>query len=101
MRIALPHDLGREEVCRRLREHTHELANQFPGGVAQVESDWVEENCMALQVGAMGQTVTGHINVYDEQVVLEIELPGALSFVEPMIEKAIRHKGQKLLAPPE
>ena len=101
MRVALPHDLGREEVRRRLKERTHEITDYIPGGMAEVEADWVEEDRMALQISAMSQTVTGHIDVYDEQVVFEIELPGMLSFVEPAIEKAIRSNGQKLLEAPK
>ena len=56
---------------------------------------------MALHITAMNQTITGHIDVYDEQVVFEIELPGMLSFVGPAIEKAIRANGQKMLAAPK
>ena len=56
---------------------------------------------MALHITAMNQTVTGHIDVYEEQVVFEVQLPGMLSFVEPAIEKAIRNNGQKMLAAPK
>ena len=101
MRVALPHDLGREEVRRRLNDHSHEIRDYIPGGMAEVDMDWVEEDRMALHVSAMNQTITGHIDVYDEQVVFEIELPGMLSFVEPAIEKAIRSNGQKMLEAPK
>ena len=45
----------------------------------------------------MGKTVTGHVDVEDNQVVFDIDLPMALSFVEPMIRGVIAEKGQKLL----
>ena len=101
MRVALPHDLGREEVRRRLNYRSHEIVDYIPGGMADVEMDWVEEDRMALHITAMNQTVTGHIDVYEEQVVFEVQLPGMLSFVEPAIEKAIRSNGQKMLAAPK
>jgi len=101
VRIALPHELGRDEVRRRLNEHSHEIVDYLPSNIADVEMDWVEEDRMALHVTAMNQTITGHIDVFDEQVVFEIELPGLLSFVEPAIEKAIRSNGQKMLAAPK
>ena len=101
MRVALPHDLGREEVRRRLNDRSHEIVDDIPGGMADVEMDWVEEDRMALHITAMNQTVTGHIDVYEEQVVFEVQLPGMLSFVEPAIEKAIRSNGQKMLAAPK
>ncbi|MGQ7829699.1 polyhydroxyalkanoic acid system family protein [Altererythrobacter sp. Z27] len=101
MRVALPHDLGREEVRRRLSERSHEIADHMPGGLAQVETDWIGEDSMALHISAMGQNLTGHIHVEDRQVVFEIKLPGMLSFVEPMIEKAIRKDGARLLEAPK
>ena len=98
MRIALPHDLGREEVRKRLHERSHEIADHIPGGLADVDTSWSDIDTMHLVVNAMGQQVSGDIEVEDAQVIFEIELPGALSFVRPMIEGAIRKNGQKLLA---
>ena len=101
MRVALPHELGREELRRRLNERSHEIADYLPGNMAQVATDWIEEDVMALHITAMGQNITGHITAEDAQVVFEIKLPGMLSFVEPMIEKAIRKDGAKMLEPPK
>ena len=97
MRVALPHDLGREEVRRRLRERSHEIADHIPGGLAEVRSRWPSEDLMELEVDAMGQTVSGDIEVYDNQVVIEFDLPAALSFFRPMIEGAVRSNATKLL----
>lgn len=97
MRIALPHDLGKEEVRRRLRERSHEIADYIPGGLANVETQWQGEDVMQLKVNAMGQGITGDIEVHENQVVFQIELPAALSFVRPMIESAIRSNASKML----
>ena len=97
MRVALPHDLGREEVRRRLRERSHEIAEHIPGGLAQVRSLWPSEDLMQLEVDAMGQTVNGDIEIDDNQVVIEFDLPAALSFVRPLIEGAVRSNATKLL----
>lgn len=98
MRLAIPHSLPPEEVRRRLRDNVGDLASHIPGGVATVDSSWASENRMMLTVGAMGQSVTGHVDVEETQVVFEVKLPLALSFIEPVIEKAVRKQGQKLLA---
>lgn len=97
MRVALPHDLGREEVRRRLSERSHEIADHIPGGLAQVRSQWPSEDLMQLEVDAMGQTVKGDIEVHDNQVVIKFDLPAALSFFRPMIEGAVRSNATKLL----
>ncbi|MEO1969444.1 MAG: polyhydroxyalkanoic acid system family protein [Sphingomonadaceae bacterium] len=97
MRVPIAHQLPREEVRRRLHSRSHEISNFIPGGMAQVETAWPNEDTMTLAVKAMGQGITGRVLIEDHQVVFEVDLPAALSFVEPMVAGAIREKGQKLL----
>lgn len=98
MRAAIPHQLPQDEVRRRLRERTHEIADFIPGGMAKVATDWPSDDLMNLSVNALGQAITGTVVVEEHQVVLDLTLPPALSFMEPMIQNAIEAKGQKLLA---
>lgn len=100
MDVAIPHDLGREEVRRRLRENSHQIADAIPGGMAEVSTSWPSEDRMTLAINAMGQALTGHIDIEDHQVRFHIQLPPALAFVEPIVEGAIREQGHKMLAPP-
>lgn len=67
--------------------------------MADVTTGWPNEDRMDLSVRAMGQGIDGRVLIEDAQVVFEVDLPPALSFVEPMIAGAIRDKGQKLLTP--
>ncbi len=97
MRVPIAHDLPKEEVRRRLRERSHEIANFIPGGVADVTTGWPDEDHMTLDVRAMGQGIDGQVIIEENQVVFEVNLPPALSFVEPMVSGAIRSQGQKLL----
>ncbi len=100
MEVAIPHQLGREESRRRLQANSHKMAEGFPAGMAQVETSWPSEDRMALSIQAMGQAVVGHIDVEDTQVVLNLNLPPALGFIEPLVAGAIKQSGQKMLAPP-
>ena len=93
----LPHNLSREEARTRLRAHAHEIANFVPGGMAQVETAWVDEDRMDLTIHAMGQTVRGDIRVEDAQLAISIAIPAMLGFIEPMVSAAIREHGPKLL----
>lgn len=97
MRVAVPHNLPREEVRRRLSERSGEIANHIPGGMAQVTSRWTGEDRMHLSVAALGGQVDGDVTIEDRQVVFEVTLPPALSFFEPVVAKAIEANGQKLL----
>lgn len=99
MRVPIAHTLPKEEVRRRLRERSHEIANFVPGGMADVSTSWPNEDRMDLSVRAMGQGIDGRVLIEEHEVVFEVDLPPALSFVEPMIAGAIRDKGQKLLTP--
>lgn len=97
MRVPISHDLPKEEVRHRLSSRTHEIADFIPGGMADVTTAWPDEDTMTLGVRAMGQGIDGRVLIEDTQVVFEIDLPPALSFVEPMVAGAIRKQGTKLL----
>lgn len=97
MRIAVPHSIGKDEARRRVRERSGEIANFIPG-FASVSTAWPSEDRMDLTVGAMGQELSGTIEVDDNEVAFTVELPAALSFVEPMIRAQVEAKGRKLLS---
>ncbi|RIV88566.1 hypothetical protein D2V17_07365 [Aurantiacibacter xanthus] len=101
MRLALPHNLTREEVRRRLHENSHRIGDNIPLAMVEVSTSWPSEDRMALAIGAMGQAISGHVDIEDTEVVFTVELPGALAFVEPMVEMAIRNQGPSLLEPPK
>ena len=100
MRVEIPHNLDKATARERLRANSHKIAEQFPGGMAQVETSWPNEDTMAMHVRAMGQELSGRVELEEGKLVFNLVLPAALSFVEPIISGAIRQSGQKLIAPP-
>jgi len=100
MRVSIPHQLGKDEVRRRLKGRSHEIASRIPGGMAEVTTGWPSEDRMTMQIAMMGQQLAGTVDIEERELVFQFELPAALSFIEPMIEGAIRQQGEKLLAPP-
>lgn len=99
MRVAVPHNLDKAEVRRRLQSRSGDIAGALPGNVADVRTDWPGEDRMTLAISAMGQEFNGAIDIEVGQVFIEFDLPPALSFMEGMVEKAVKQQGQKLLAP--
>lgn len=97
MRVNLPHDLGKEEVCNRMRDRAHEIAGYFPPGMATVDTEWRSEDVMALTVTAAGQKIKGSIEVEEDQVVIEFNLPAMLGFLRGTLERAVRTEATKLL----
>lgn len=98
MRVAIPHNLDRAVVRERLKGRAHEIAGHVPGGMAEVETSWSGEDHMAMTIRAMGQQLTGGVTIAERELVIDLELPAMLAFMEPMISGSIRTQGQKLLA---
>ena len=101
MDVDIPHNLGREEVRRRLKANSHRMGENMPGGMADIQTSWPSEDRMGMSVSAMGQMLTGHIDIFDDKVTVHMILPAALGFLKPMIEGAVRQSGHKMLEPPK
>lgn len=99
MRVAIPHSLGKATVRERLKTRSHLLAEHIPGGMADVESHWRTDDQLDLSISAMGQRITGSIVVEDNLLTIEMDLPPALVFIEPIVESAIRKQGHVLIGP--
>lgn len=97
MRVSLPHDLGKEEVRARMHKHGHEIANYFPPGMAEVENSWPHEDRMDLVITAAGQRIEGGIDVGEDFVMIEMDLPPILGFLRGTLERAVRKQGGRLL----
>jgi hypothetical protein len=97
MRIAMPHHLGKDEVRRRLKARTGDLPSFIPGGLAQVDSSWPDDDTLALGITAMGQFVGAKVAIVETQMVVTVDLPPQLGFVGGVIEQGIRSTGMKLL----
>lgn len=93
--LDLPHSLGAAEARRRMEKGAGRLKDHIPGA-AEVQSRW-EGDRMHLNVRALGQEVSGHIDVYDTKVRLELMLPPMLSLLAGKIEGLVRRKGGELL----
>jgi hypothetical protein len=97
MRFAVPHSLGREEVRRRMKARVGEIADHIPGGMAEVTSSWYDDDRMDLTIAALGHALSGRVEIEDQQVIYQFELPAGLGFAEPMVRTTIEKAGRKLL----
>lgn len=93
--VDLPHSLGVEEAKRRMKNGIGKLPDHIPGG-GQVESSWSGDR-MNLRVAAMGQEVSGHIDVFEKKVTLELALPAFLALFADKIAGVVRKRGTELL----
>jgi hypothetical protein len=93
--VSIPHRLGREEATRRLKVGLTRAASGIP--VLKVDEERWQENQMFFRVRALGQAASGHIDVADDHVRLEVVLPWLLQRFAEIAQVAIRNRGKLLL----
>jgi hypothetical protein len=96
LRISIPHQLGRIEARRRIETGFASLARQLPGGGSVSSQRW-DGDRLAFSVSAMGQAVTGSIEVLDSTVTIDVVLPGLLGAIAGAFKERLRRAGQLLL----
>jgi Putative polyhydroxyalkanoic acid system protein (PHA_gran_rgn) len=93
--VSIPHRLGREEALRRLRTGLSRAATSIP--VLKVDEERWDGDHMFFRVRALGQAASGHIDVAEDSVRVEVTLPWLLQRFAQMAQIAIRDRGKMLL----
>lgn len=93
--VSIPHRLGREEATRRLKDGLTRAASSVP--VLKVDEERWDGNRMMFRVRALGQAASGHLDVGDDHVQLEVTLPWLLQRFAEVAQVAIRNRGNLLL----
>ena len=94
--VSLPHSLGREEAKKRIQHGMGQAQASLGNGLATIDAPWSGDR-MDLRLAVMGQTVTGHIEVMDESVRLEVQLPWALRLFADKAKGVIESQGRLML----
>jgi hypothetical protein len=97
--VSIPHRLGREEAGRRLKAGLGRAAASIP--MMQVEEQRWTGDSMNFRIRALGQIASGHVDVADDHVKVEVMLPWLLQRFAEMAQTAIRKRGQLLLTKDE
>lgn len=93
--VSIPHQLGCEEATRRLKAGLTRPASGIP--ILKVEEERWQDNQMFFRIRAIGQVASGHIDVADDHVRLEVVLPWLLQRFAEAAQLAIRNRGTLLL----
>jgi hypothetical protein len=93
--VSIPHRLGREEAARRLKTGLARAASSVP--VLKVDEERWEQDRMTFRIRALGQAASGHLDVADDHVRLEVTLPWLLQRFAEAAQVAIRTRGKLLL----
>lgn len=97
VRISISHELGVEEAKRRIAGGFGRLIQQMPGGAMMTLSESWTGDRMNFSAKALGQNVTGHVDVAANHVTLEVVLPPFLAALADGLRGRLQKAGQLLL----
>jgi len=99
--VSIPHKLGRQEAKRRLDTGIGRLRPELGALVSGLDYRW-EGDALNFNASAMWQAITGRIEVLDDAIRIEIDLPWIMSLLSDTITAQVHRRGMALLAkPPE
>ena len=93
--VDVPHNLGAAEARRRVEANLGTLGGKLPAG-ATVTPAW-EGDRLRLGIALLGQHFTAMLDILDDRVRIEVQLPPALAFFRQAIEAGLRQSGAALL----
>jgi hypothetical protein len=94
--VTVSHQLGKEEAVRRLKSGLGSVRTNFGHLFTVEEETWTGDH-FDFRVRALGQVVSGGIDVQEDRVVLQFVLPWLLAKVAGAIQPLIRREGVLML----
>ena len=94
--VSIPHRLGKDEALRRLKAGLGTAQANYKHLFTVEEETWIGDR-LQFRISALAQTVSGTIDVADDQVHLQVFLPWLLSKLAAAIQPLVRKEGTLLL----
>jgi len=96
IKIDIPHKLTREAARVRIAEGFGKMRDQAIGNMVKFEDVWTGDR-LDFRAKMLGQTVVGRLDVLDNGVHVELDLPGFLAAIADKVKGKIARGGQILL----
>jgi hypothetical protein len=93
--VSIPHSLGKAEALRRLRSGFSRATASLPF-LTFDEQTWTDDR-MTFRAGALGQVVSGTVDVGESDVRLEVILPWVLQKFAQAVQGAFQERAKLLL----
>lgn len=97
--VTIPHKLGKQEAGRRLRAGFSHVRSTFGESFVVVKDKWAGDH-LDFDASVLGQTTTGTVDVADDHVRLEVQLPWMLSLLADKAKALVRKQGKLMLEKP-
>jgi hypothetical protein len=96
MEVSIPHDLGKEEAKRRIQNGLPKLQQHIPGG-GTMDAEWPADYGLALVIGAMGQKIPVRLDIEDDVINGDVEVPLFLKMMSGQIAEFVKTSAEKML----
>ncbi len=93
--ITVSHELGRDKALERVRNGFGKVGSSLGYGI-KLDQRW-EGDTLHFGAKAMGQSISGSLDVHAETVVITLVLPGLLAGMAEMIGGKIKKESTLLL----
>jgi hypothetical protein len=94
--VTIPHNLGRDEALRRIRDGLSGATARFASHLTVHEERWTGEH-LDFHVAALKQELRGTLDVAADHVVLTMQLPWVIAVLAEKAKALITRQGRLLL----
>jgi hypothetical protein len=97
--VNVPHKLGRDEARRRIEQGFGQIQQQLTGGMAGMlacQQRW-EGDRLHFEASGLGQKMTGRMQVSDDTLSIEVDLPEILAMLAERITGKVKETTRQLL----
>lgn len=94
--LSIPHELGRAEARRRIEDGFASLSQHMGAAAGVLSKDWAGDR-LNFALSALGQRISGVIDIEDACVRLEVVLPSLLAMMADKVRGRLQREGQLLL----
>jgi hypothetical protein len=97
--VTIPHRLSRQEAVKRLKAGFSNVRSSFGQGFVVVKDEWAGDH-LDFRASLLGQTTTGSVDVADDHVRLEVQLPWVLALLADKAKALVQREGRLMLEKP-
>ena len=94
--VSVPHKLGKDEAVRRLKSGLGTMRSNLSTLIAIEQEVWSGDT-LRFQMRGLGQTAAGTIEVFEDNVRIEVTLPWLLARLAERLLPAVRREATLLL----
>jgi len=94
--LTIPHELGRSEARRRIDDGFARFSQHMGAMAGALSKTWNGDR-LNFRFAALGQEISGTIDVEDAAMRLEVLLPGVLGMLANKMRGRLKREGQLLL----